>query len=114
MAITDVTIAINDVIASTTSTSPDTCYTSSSGRTIIQSATVQNQSASSIAITFHILGSAESPTATNHCWTTTVAANETKIMDGLIGRRIPNGGTLRAYAGTTNVLTFSADGVAVV
>lgn len=114
MAVKAITIAINDQITSTTATAPDVVFTSTDGQTLINAATIMNTSASSITVTFQLLPTGVSASSTNHCWTQTIAAGATEIVSGLIGRSIPNLGTLNAYAGTTNVLYFSANGTSIV
>lgn len=109
-----VQFAINDQITATSSASPDTLYTNSSGSGHVEAATAYNSSGSSVLLSVYILPSGVAASSVDPAWVQTIAATSAVILDGLIGRQVPNGGTIKAFAGTTNVIRVNIDGQEVV
>jgi hypothetical protein len=107
-------LALNDQITGTAAASVDDVYTQSSGVSQINSASVYNSSASSVTIFVYILASGVAATSVDPVCRKTIAAGASEPLDVLIGHIVPNAGTVKAYAGTTNVLRLTISGVEVV
>jgi len=111
MAVKYVNLCINDLISSITDASPDLLFTSQSGNAQINSSTVTNNSGSSAELFIYVLPTGVAATSVDPAWRQVIAADSTVSLDGLIGKIVPNLGTIVAYADTTAVLRVTIDGI---
>lgn len=114
MAVSYKSFDLNDLIAGTSNAAVDTLLTSSSGVAQINTATVYNNSGSSVKLSVYILASGVAASSVDPLWTQDIPATSSAILTGLIGHVVPNLGTLAAFAGTTNVLRVTVSGIEIV
>lgn len=115
MSVTYKNFSINDSVSGTSNAATDTLYTCSSGRGLINQATIKNADASnSVTVHFYILISGGDPTTVSPIWSQEVAAGESAIVDGLLGHVVPSGGTIRAYASTADDAKVTISGTEIV
>jgi hypothetical protein len=110
MAVAPKSLALNDQIAATTAGTAETLYTAANVTAQIDALTVVNPSGSGINISLFILADGVAATAVDP-FVKTIPANSSVIISELIGHKIPKGGSLAAFAGTTNELRVTASGV---
>lgn len=114
MPVTYLNLALNDLVTGTTAGTVDTIYANTNGVAQINSAACVNNSGSSVLLSVYILASGVAATSVDPIWKQTIAAGETATLDGLVGQQVPNGGSIRAFAGTTNVLRITISGIEIV
>ena len=110
MAVTPKSLALNDQITGTTNATTDTLYTANNGTAQIDAFTVINTTGGAADISIYILPTGVAATAA-YPMIVSVPANSQVIIPDLIGPKIPKGGAIEAFAGTTNVLRVIASGV---
>lgn len=103
-------LALNDEIAGTSAGSSDTLYTATNVIAQIDMATAYNSSVSAEDIYIYVLPSGVAATSVNPVSKVNVAANSTAILSQLIGHKVPAGGSVQAYAGTTAVISVTISG----
>ncbi len=113
MAVTYKSLALNDLIAGTSSAGVDTLFTASSGVAQINTMTAYNNSGSSVRLSVYILGSGVTAASVDPIWAQDIAATSSAVIN-VIGHLVPNGGSLAAFAGTTNVIRVSVSGIEIV
>jgi len=106
--------AINDKVTGTSDAAVDTGYTNSNGVGQITAATGKNTHTGSVTVHFYVLPSGVAATATVPAWSQEFAAGQSNIIDGLIGKIIPNLGSIKYYCTTTDVFYANIDGVEIV
>lgn len=115
MSVTYKNFSINDSVSGTSDAATDTLYTCSSGRGLINQATVQNaDAANSVTVYFYILGSGVAANTVSPVWKQEVAAGESAIIDGLLGHVVPNSGTIQAYASAADDAKVTISGTEIV
>jgi len=110
MAVTPKSLALNDQIAGTSDAAVDTLYTANNGIAQIDALTVINSDSSARDISIYILADDIAATTVSPVFKS-IPANGQLIISDLIGHKIPQGGTLAAFASVTNVLRVIASGV---
>lgn len=110
MAVAPASLALNDELTATTVGAAETLYTSSNVITQIDAVTVTNAHGSAVDVSLYILASGEAATAADPI-IKSIPAGGQAIISELIGHKIPKGGTIQGFAGTTNVLRVTASGV---
>ena len=103
-------LAINDQITGTAFGSADVLYTATNVTAQIDMATAYNNDGSAVIITVFILDSGQSAAADNEITNVSVPAGDSVILTELIGHKVPSGGTIEAFAGTTNVIRVTISG----
>jgi hypothetical protein len=106
-------LALNDLITGTAAASTDTVYTASNGIAQIDQATAYNTSASAVTLHVYILAPSVAATAAAPIVSKSVGASAGIILSELIAHKVPSGGSIQAYAGTTDVIRLSVSGVEV-
>lgn len=111
MGVTVKNLALNDQIAGTSSAAVDTLYSAPAGAVgVIEQATAYNAYGSAVVLTLYILASGVAATSVDPVEVVTINAGEAAILTRLIGHRVPKGGSLAAFAGTTAVVRVSVSG----
>lgn len=110
MATTPRAMALGDLIAGTSDASPDTLHNQSSGVGLISAATAFNSSASSETLSVYILPAGGDAASVDPIWVQDIAAGEAAILTGLLGQVVPNGGSIVAFASTTDVVRVTISG----
>lgn len=111
MSITHKNLCLNDQIAGTADSSVDTLYTSSNVAAVINQATAYNGHTGAVVLYVYILASGSAATSVDPVAIKTVNNGETVTLADLLGHTVPKNGTIKAYAGTTNVVRVSISGV---
>lgn len=111
MTVTVMSVALNDRIAGTSDTTTDTLYTASGGLVQIAQASAYNGHTSPVAVSVYILASGQSASSVDPVCVETITNAEASSLGCLIGQVIPEGGSVQAFAGTTNVIRMSVSGI---
>lgn len=109
MGVTVKSLALNDQIAGTSAAATDTLYTAPAVAQIDQ-ATAYNAHTSAVLLSIYILASGVAATSVNPAWVQSIATGESVVLDGIIGHKVPLGGSIQAFAGTTAVVRVSISG----
>lgn len=105
-----ISMALNDAITGTTDATTDLLYEQGDGVGVVGMASAFNSSGNSQTVSIYVLNSGEDADDFDPTWSQTIAAGKSAILPGLLGQVIPNGGALRAFASTTDVVRVTISG----
>lgn len=111
MAVSVKSLTLNDQITGTSDASTDTLYTASGVRAQVAQASAYNGHTGPVVLSVYVLASGESASAVDPVCVVSVTNAETAALPELIGHVVPDGGTIQAFAGTTNVVRVSVSGI---
>lgn len=106
-------LASNSQVSATSAAAANTVYTATNVHAQITGFTAYNSAAASVVLSLYILTSGQSAASVLPIASQRIQPGTSAVIKDILGHVVPKNGTIKAFAGTTNVIRLTASGVEV-